>query len=236
MYRQTNWESLRNDSSQATVISLFYLGLSIAFAFFFTVGYTVDACQSPQYMTACLATLFPWTFIFGIVWASLIANPGWLSPFSNTLGYGLASLAGLKEIMNKTFESRSSLKTDSKNPEYLEMTQALNFIYGNEALLINELTTDNFDRFWSAMKPLIKTDKFRKNLLALVELKENAALFVWYMLAGSLAIVVSFHYAMSAECDVSAEELERRHQEYENVLAQQHSDSKKPVRIYSTQE
>lgn len=236
VYRQTNWATLRKNGSHRLMISLFYLALSVASAFFFTVGYTVDACQSPQYLTACLGTLFPWAFIFGTVWASLIASPGWLSPFANTLGYGLVSLAGVKEVMSQTFKARTDIDESKGSLQSQEMARALNFIYGNESLLINEITTENFNKFWSSMEPLIKPNADRNKLLALVELKENAAMFVWYLLAGTLAIVVSFHYAMSAVCNISAAEMERRHREYENVLAKQSADSKKPVRVYTTRD
>ena len=86
------------------------------------------------------------------------------------------------------------------------------------------------------MKPLLRSGADKYKLLQLVALKENAGLFVWYLLAGFLASIVSYHYAISAECDVSADELERRHQEYEKVLASRDADSKKPVRIYTSRE
>ena len=41
-------------------------------------------------------TIVPWVLIFGMVVVMLNVYPGWISPFSNTFGYGLTKLAGSK--------------------------------------------------------------------------------------------------------------------------------------------
>ena len=76
----------------------------------------------------------------------------------------------------------------------------------------------------------------KSRFLSLVVLKESCGLFTWYILSGILAAVVSFNYILSSQCDVTSEELKRRHDEYAKVLAAKLEDSKKPTRLYTTVE
>ena len=66
--------------------------------------------------------------------------PGWLIPFSNTFGYGIAKLGGLNNLLNKILKPQDA----TGNPK---LTKALADIYTDRSLLINEIGISNFDTF-----------------------------------------------------------------------------------------
>ena len=69
-----------------------YALLIIVGEFFINLGITSAMCGSAEWATALMVTVFPWGFIFGILVLLLTMFPGWLAPFSNTFGYGVAIL------------------------------------------------------------------------------------------------------------------------------------------------
>ena len=46
-----------------------------------------------------MVTLIPWVIIFGILNVLLLQFPGWKAPFSNTIGYLIANIAGAKNLL-----------------------------------------------------------------------------------------------------------------------------------------
>ena len=98
-----------------------------------------------QYMNAAYITLVPWVLIFGILNLMLLIFPGWLSPFSNTFGYGYdCNARELKRLFRNVFKDPGTVSGQSD-----KATEALNYIYGNQSLLVNEITMQNFDEFLS---------------------------------------------------------------------------------------
>lgn len=211
----------------------------ILFNLYINLGITKDTCGTTQWSTAVYATLFPWVLIFGILMMLLELFPGWLSPFSNTFGYLIASFAGVGGIIDQIFKP---LAKGEKPEENGPVQAALSHIYGNKSLLINEITTDSFDDFWSGMSSLmlpdaINNEDLKNKLFSMVAIKESAAKWLWYMLSGLLAMSVSLNYIVSSACTMSTDEMKARHDEYEETIAkeQQESDNTKQ-RVYSTTE
>ena len=54
-----------------------------------------------------MVTTIPWAIVFGLMSLMLIVFPGWLSPFSNTIGYLFAKLAGVGTLMDKIIAPKS---------------------------------------------------------------------------------------------------------------------------------
>ena len=211
----------------------------VIFNLYINLGITADTCGTTQWGTAVYATLFPWILIFGILMMLLELFPGWLSPFSNTFGYLIASFAGVGGIIDQIFKPL----TKGENQEDNGPAQvALAHIYGNKSLLINEITTDSFDSFWSSMSSLmlpsaINNEELKNQLFSMVALKESAAKWLWYMLSGVLAMSVSLNYIVSSACTMSTDEMKARHEEYEETIAKEKEDSENSnQRIYSTTE
>lgn len=158
-----------------------------------------------QYLTAAYITLVPWVLIFGILNLMLLIFPGWLTPFSNTFGYGMAVALGIKKVIRNVFKDPGTVEGQSD-----KATEALNYIYGNQSLLVNEITIQNFDEFLVSMKTLLKVAADSKEVVILknlIFLKESVAQYMWFLLTGSLVIAVATNSIINSSCNYSEESL-----------------------------
>jgi hypothetical protein len=180
------------------VIILYYLALIVG-QYFINLSTTMSICGQYQYVTAIISTLIPWAIIFGLLSIILKIFPGWLSPFSNTIGYLITSLAGIGNLFNKLLVSKES-NVDR---------QLIENIYNDKSLLINEITTDNIQTFWNKMirtnifKPENEISIYYNELLKLVRLKEIIAELTWYLLSGILISCITYNYILNTDCDKS---------------------------------
>lgn len=148
----------------------------------------------------------------------LIIFPGWLSPFSNTIGYLATRMAGVKDFLSSILAEKLKSSGKGKSGDAQAITESLQHIYGNESLLLNEVTTENFDTFWKRMteggliKASANTTANKLELLNYVRMKNSVAEWVWYMLTGNLVTAVAFNYMIHAGCEQSTKELEERKQ------------------------
>ena len=158
-----------------------------------------------QYLTAAYITLVPWVLIFGILNLMLLIFPGWLTPFSNTFGYGMTVALGIKKVIRNVFKEQGTVQGQSD-----KATEALNYIYGNQSLLVNEITMQNFDEFLVSMKTLLKVAADSKEVVILknlIFLKESVAQYMWFLLTGSLVIAVATNSIINSSCNYSEESL-----------------------------
>ena len=67
------------------------------------------------------------------------------------------------------------------------------------------------------MTPLFKdgADEYKADLYKMIELKELVSEGLWYLLTGSLITSVSANYIMNGDCGTSADEMKKRHSDYE---------------------
>jgi hypothetical protein len=218
------------------VISGIYFLTLIIVQFFINLNLTSEICNESQYGIAMTTTIFPWVFIFGILVVLLKIFPNWLSPFSNTFGYLFTYITGINDFL------MDILKSESKN-------STIEKIYENKSLLINSITLENIGEWWKKMSDknngILKTnvgneqsDNFKK-LEKFIQLKTNVAEFIWYALTGILVTSVSYNYIINSGCTQSAEEMEKRHNEYleqEKKLVSTKKAQDKNKIIYKTYE
>tara|TARA_B110000285_G_scaffold100847_1_gene114844 strand:- start:7576 stop:8328 length:753 start_codon:yes stop_codon:yes gene_type:complete len=182
------------------MLSVCYYLMVLCGQYLINLSTTASLCNGVyQYMNAAYITLIPWVLIFGILNLMLLIFPGWLSPFSNTFGYGMTTMLGIKKVIRNVFKDPGTVSGQSD-----KATEALNYIYGNQSLLVNEITMENFDQFVGSMKTLLKagTDtKDVKILKDLIYLKELVAQYVWFVLTGSLVISVATNSIINAGCN-----------------------------------
>lgn len=223
------------NKSNQTVYFGIYILLIVVGEYFINLGLTKSMCGENQWGTATIVTIIPWVVIFGILNVMLMVFPGWLSPFSNTFGYGVARLAGLNDIMNKLIKPKMS---ESASKETKEMQETLAHIYADKSLLINEITQENFDVFWERMRGIFidKPDEFKNKLRDMVRLKDIVSEYIWYLLTGTLVTSVGYNYTINAGCQQSVAEMQKRHDEYEKDMQENEEAkaNKKQTRIYST--
>lgn len=247
IYTVANYNtSKKMDGSGATNSRLYfaiYVLLVVIGEFFVNLGVTSAMCGSAQWSTSLMVTIFPWGFIFGILVLLLTMFPGWLAPFSNTFGYGVAVLAGLNTVLADILEPNPKSK-GNVSPEMQSMDEALAHIYSDKSLLVNEITVPNFDYFWDKMKGVFQKGVYtnqglKQQLYSMVVLKDVVATYIWYLLAGLLITSVSYNYIVNSACSNSAQDMQKRHEEYEEQLAAEQEKAQKANadrRVYTSNE
>lgn len=211
-----------------------YMCLLIIGIFYTNLAMTKQMCGTPQTGTAILVTTIPWAIVFGIMTLMILVFPGWLSPFSNTIGYLFAKLAGVGTIMDKIIAPKSVTSASAETTK--AAAEALEQIYSDKALIVNQLTESNFANFWNKMSSAglfnKGADAYKDALMKIVRLKNVVAELMWALLSGGLAISISNSYIQGTACQKSAKEMMQRHNQYEDESAKKSADVKAP-RVYT---
>lgn len=155
-----------------------------------------------QLYNAILYTLVPNLIFGGTIYILLNKFPGWKAPFSNTIGYLIASAFGLRSTFNGMIKTSENQGNDT-----------INKIYNDPSMLINELqpdapTTIRYDsNFDLEFKRLAKANIFKegweknaKKMYNLVVIKDMVSSMVWYFLTTALVIATSFNGIMNINC------------------------------------
>ena len=232
----------KNGVLSGGITFLFFLVLIIG-EYFINLAMSKDICGFDQEKTALIATILPWFIVLGALKAALIVFPGWLTPFSNTFGYIFVSAAtDLKDVFGAILtpqfdlapskggggqkggggDSTGGLQDAADVPEdnvknKQDIGRALEQIYTDQSILLNELSLDNLDRFWDSFKesklirPSAKVDdleKIRKFLM----MKNIVGEFVWLVLCGMLVVSISYNYLLNMGCTFTPEQQKIRAQ------------------------
>ena len=229
----------KNGVLSGGITFLFFLVLLIG-EYFINLAMSKDICGFDQEKTALLATVIPWFLVVGALKSALVVFPGWLTPFSNTFGYMFVSaVTDLKDVFNTILTPQFDLapaaaaqkggggdgggasdsadipKDDVKNKR--DIGRALEQIYTDQSIILNELGLDNLDRFWDSFKesrlirPSAKVEdleKIRKFLM----MKTIVGEFVWLVLCGLLVVSISYNYLLNMGCSFTPEQQKIRAQ------------------------
>ena len=164
-------------------------------------------CGNTNMPSAFFNTLIPWVLIFGSSILMLILIPGWLRVFSNTFGFMVAEWAGLNATVAGLFKKPSQIGTTDD----LDLRKTIEIIAGNPSKIINEVKLDDYNFIddkvtWPSFdlltpvfaKPVTHEDKTK--LYNLLVLKEDIGYFVWFILIGSISILVSTNSVLISKC------------------------------------
>jgi hypothetical protein len=234
----------KNGVLSGGITFMFFIVL-ITGEYFINLAMSKDICGFDQEKTALIATLLPWFLVLGVLKAALIVFPGWLTPFSNTFGYIFVSaVTDLKDVFNTILtpqfdlappkdggggsgsgqkgggdaglQDSADIPEDSvKNKQ--DIGRALEQIYTDQSILLNELSLDNLDRFWDSFKesklirPSAKIEdleKIRKFLM----MKNIVGEFIWLVLCGMLVVSISYNYLLNMGCSFTPEQQKIRAQ------------------------
>ena len=231
-------EDFKNGSPIMKIVFIVYILLLFFGNYLINISITTELCGgTPQWGTTFIVTFMPWILIFGIVNIILVIFPGWLVPFSNTFGYFVVTLFGIKDLFNKKIiipkSSSGTVKDSEISKENIMVARALQQIYGNESLLINEIPrigeneeerVVNFDNFYSTMQKLkiFKTinneedNECKVSLYKLLKIKDYIAEYVWYILAGILVSSITYNYIVNVGCDFSSAQMKDAYTKYVN--------------------
>jgi hypothetical protein len=240
----------KNGVLSGGVTAMFFIVL-ITGEYFINLAMSKDICGFDQEKTALIATLLPWILVLGVLKAALVVFPGWLTPFSNTFGYVFVSVVtDLKDVFNNILtpqfdlappkdgqkgggDGTGGLQDSADIPEdsvknKQDIGRALEQIYTDQSILLNELNLDNLDRFWDSFKesklirPSAKIEdleKIRKFLM----MKDIVGEFVWLVLCGMLVVSISYNYLLNMGCTFTPEQQKIRAQ----VLKEKQAEDKK---------
>ena len=207
------------------VLGFGYIVLVIGGQILINVLNTKELCSGvPQVGTAFIYTLIPNFFILGLIMVILSVFPGWKSPFSNTIGYGIVWMLGVNSTLIKLLKDESGSKL---------MQQILS----NKALIVNEITRDNFKVFLSRMSKDKLLEKNYKSLPAykklwkFVVVKDSIAEFIWIMLTGSLVISTIYNNLLDINCDIPSSVRKEAAAKFEADMKQK-TKNKKEDKLY----
>jgi predicted membrane protein len=223
------------DPKQQLILSLIYGITILIMMYFINLNITNNICGFPQVGTSLMVTAIPWGVVFGGLVGLLIVFPGWLSPFSNTFGYVAAKLSGVSMLFDKILKPKFVNAKTALNEQIA--VEALQQIYDDKSLLINQITLENFDNFWTRMSNANLFNKganeFKEQLRNLVRLKNLVGYYVWFMLSGALITSMSYNYIVGVGCQKSAKQMQLLHNKYENEQKALQDSSNGSKRIYN---
>ena len=219
-----------NPDSKNLIILLIYIGILIVGNYFININISSEICGSPNWSSTFIVTLLPWSLIFVILLFLLRIVPGWLVPFSNTIGYSITKLRGLKKFMEEILIDKSEIQNgnpEGDNQKNIQIiTSNLEHIYSDPSLLINEITLENFHNFYTRF---YKGELFNKKIIEengtngeyvpnklynYIVLKNQISEFIWYYLTGLLVCSVSYNYIVNDSCKMNIKEMEDNHKAY----------------------
>jgi hypothetical protein len=188
-----------------------------------------DTCGTPQISEIFIWSLLPWFIIFIGFGLILEIMPSWKQPFSNTFGYLVTRLMGIKELLNKILKSNYTSKNQSLN-------KIMEDIYEDNSLLINKFTPDNFDFTINNLKQIFNTKQlslFKNEFKQLVLVKDMISEFIWYIMIGILTSSMSSMGLLSSHCKKSVKQIENEVNKYkEQIKTTDQQNKNKPNKKY----
>jgi hypothetical protein len=172
-----------------------------------------EVCGAYTVNSALVATIVPWITIFGVTCFCLIFIPGWLRVFSNTFGSAIANMAGMNETLSKIFKPRAPTDTSDLNPALQESVAVL---YTNIGKFINEIDINDYHEEgetikWDSLQSVMtflriksaeiaELPALQKKLHKMLKLKEDAGYFMWFILIGSISVLISTNSVLLSSC------------------------------------
>ena len=190
------------------IINAVYILILIVGSYFINATISKSMCsQSIQWGYILIVTILPWTLIFIFLQFILRLFPGWVTPFSNTIGYIIIGFLGLQKVYDSIFKSENE---DSNNPE---LTKAIANMKSNKMKFINQISSNfqEFETFFEGIKSTLKPDyqNHKLKLYQLLVIKQALGKIVWYILAGILISSISYNLIINMSCEKSLEEIKK---------------------------
>ena len=182
---------------------------------------------------AGMITIVPWTLIFGVLMVVLTIYPGFKSAFADVIGYYWISSSANKLItellIDRDVENQLTESMQQTNKDQIDRAaDAIIKICGNSAVLINQMTPNNFQNFWEILNPLKKkqyrsgsstyneseTILKRNQLFDLVITKDNIGECMWFLYTGILVTSVVQLKISSRGCANNVKTMEANYQKF----------------------
>lgn len=205
-------------NSKNQIYTLIYIIFLISGTYFINVNISKSICNENtiRWGKVFTITMAPWIIIFGILYFLLELFPGWIKPFSNTVGYIIVNALGATTVLQKVLKSSDEHSNST-------LKKALENIEKNYSRFINEIDVEE-DKYKKFIKQLSQesftnilgdhTDNpeglFRNDnvvqLFALINVKDIIGRLFWYMLAGTLIASISYNFIINMSCEKTLEQ------------------------------
>uniref|UniRef100_A0A6C0DXF3 Uncharacterized protein n=1 Tax=viral metagenome TaxID=1070528 RepID=A0A6C0DXF3_9ZZZZ len=206
-------------TKDASLLTMIYLFIVVLGSYFINTTTSKALCSSSniKWTSILLATLLPWIIIFLSLYMILKAFPGWVAPFSNTLGYLVIKILGVEEILSKLLNKKPPEGDNS------ELVKAISNISNNKSNFINQIDIEkkNFYEFIEALQNdrifattsddgnSIEDSGLLKDLYKLLVIKNVIGKVTWYALTGVLVSSVSYNYIINMSCEKTIDDINR---------------------------
>jgi hypothetical protein len=206
-------------TKDASLLTMIYLFIVVLGSYFINTTTSKALCSSSniKWTSILLATLLPWIIIFLSLYMILKAFPGWVAPFSNTLGYLVIKILGVEEILSKLLSKKHPAGNNS------ELVKAISNISNNKSNFINQIDIEknNFYGFIDALTSdgifattsddgnSIEDSGLLKDLYKLLVIKNVIGKVTWYALTGVLVSSVSYNYIINMSCEKTIDDINR---------------------------
>ena len=141
------------EATNNNVINFVYILLLVVGSYFINASISKSMCsQSIQWSYVLMITLLPWIIIFISLYFVLKIFPGWITPFSNTIGYSVIGLLGIEKTYDDIFRTTSEANSNT------ELVKAIANMNSNKPKFINQISIDiqEFVEFFTQMRQLLK--------------------------------------------------------------------------------
>jgi hypothetical protein len=204
-----------NSAKNNNIINFVYILFIIIGSYFLNIHNSRIICdQSIEWNYILLVTMLPWIIIFILLFFILKLFPGWITPFSNTVGYIFISILGVDQTLKELMAKTDDIKDD---PNKNELVKAINTINNNKSKFINQIDIDlsNFENFIDELNKaniigqVDANDPNIMKLYKLITIKHVIGTLVWYILAGILISSISYNYIIGISCEKSVDQIIR---------------------------
>ena len=135
-------------AKDGSLVTIIYVCILIIGSYFINTSVSKALCNSQaiRWTNILLATLLPWIIIFFSLFIVLKIFPGWVTPFSNTVGYLVISILGVENTLTAILNNKSDVKGD--------LAKAIANIKHNKSNFINQIdiNTTTFLTFINQLK------------------------------------------------------------------------------------
>jgi hypothetical protein len=115
------------------MLTIIYVCILIIGSYFINTTVSKALCnsQAVRWTDILLATLLPWIIIFFTLFIVLKIFPGWVTPFSNTVGYLVISILGVETTLTAILNNNTNVNGD--------LAKAIANITHNKSNFINQI-------------------------------------------------------------------------------------------------
>ena len=120
-------------AKDGSLLTIIYVCVLIIGSYFInsTVSKAICNSEAVRWSNILLATLLPWIIIFFSLFIILKIFPGWITPFSNTVGYVVISILGVENTLTAILNKHAISNDD--------LVKAIANITNNKSNFINQI-------------------------------------------------------------------------------------------------